>query len=144
MIHSGLPTAFWAEAVRNIVWVYNRTTHKGAPGEKTPYEAWYGHKPDVSMAKVWGTMVCVKFTPREMQEVGKLNPRGHMCVVLGVDEETKAWRLLDPNIMKVRISKNVHFLENQTWKQWAVDGKGGMVGVSSPESVITALPPCHS
>ena len=63
-----------------------------------------------------------------------------MCALLGVDEETKGWRLLDPQVMKVRISRNVHFLENMTWREWAVDGKGGQVGVLTPESILTLLP----
>ena len=32
-----------------------------------------------------------------------------MLVHLGVDEESKAWRVLDPDSKDVKISRNLHF-----------------------------------
>jgi len=45
---------------------------------------------------------------------GKLGTRGLIGVCLGVDSESKAWRMLDPDNMKVRVTRNVRFLEHLT------------------------------
>ena len=44
---SKLPHKFWAEALSTHVYLRNRSPTK-ALTEITPYEAWYGVKPDVS------------------------------------------------------------------------------------------------
>ncbi|CAI5481557.1 unnamed protein product [Closterium sp. Yama58-4] len=49
---------------------------------------------------------------------GKLDARAVMCVCVGVDMESKGWRMLDPPIMRIRIARDVDFLENVMWKDW--------------------------
>jgi hypothetical protein len=43
----GIPTVFWGEAVVTVVYILNRSPTK-ALNDRTPYEAWHGHKPTVS------------------------------------------------------------------------------------------------
>jgi transposase InsO family protein len=95
LLSSGLPVSFWGEALRHVVWVYNRTAHSALGGLKTPWEAWTGHKPHLGMLRVWGTMGCVHLPPPDAKAEGKLGLRGAMCVTLGVDNEAKAWRMLE-------------------------------------------------
>ena len=42
-----MPVEFWSEAVTMIVFILNRTPTKALKGKMT-FEAWYGHKPNVS------------------------------------------------------------------------------------------------
>ena len=44
----GMPTRFWGEAVTMAVFILNRAPTKALMG-KTPFEAWYGRKPSVSV-----------------------------------------------------------------------------------------------
>ena len=44
----GIPTRFWDEAVTTTVFILNRAPTKDLKG-KTPFEAWYGRKPSVSL-----------------------------------------------------------------------------------------------
>jgi transposase InsO family protein len=140
LLHSGLPTSFWAEALRHVVWVNNFAPHNGLKGGLTPFEAWWGRKPDLSMARVWGAMGCVKATPHELQAHGKLRAKGVMCVCLGVDDETKGWRMLDPNLLRVRVTRDVEFMESLLWTKWAEDKKNLLVSVAPPEVVLHLLP----
>ena len=56
MLHqAGLPLSCWGEALAAFIHVWNRTPTSAVPG-KTPYEAFYGSKPDVSMLRVWGLL----------------------------------------------------------------------------------------
>ena len=57
---SGLTARFWSAALLHSVYLYNRLVHS-ATGI-TPYEGWYGRKPDVSHLKTFGSRVCVKRT----------------------------------------------------------------------------------
>jgi hypothetical protein len=44
---SGLPRTLWKEAVGHVIWLMNQTRTK-AVSDKTPYEAAFGKKPDLS------------------------------------------------------------------------------------------------
>jgi hypothetical protein len=57
---SGLPAKFWSAALLHAVYLHNRLVHSAT--NKTPYEGWYGRKPDVSHLKTFGSRVCVKRT----------------------------------------------------------------------------------
>jgi hypothetical protein len=141
LLQSGLPASFWGEALRHVVWTYIRTAHSALPGCTTPLEAWSGRKPELGMLRVWGCMGCVRLPEPTQDKQGKLAPRGVMCVCLGVDEEAKAWRMLDPAILKVRVTKDVEFMEHVPWKTWAAERTGGMLGVEVPEAILQLLPP---
>jgi len=59
MLHqAGLPLSFWGEALSAFIHVWNRTPTSAVPG-RTPYETFYGVKPDVSMLCVWGCVAYV-------------------------------------------------------------------------------------
>jgi len=64
-------------------------------------------------------------SPRGAGAEGKLGTRGIMCIHLGIDEEAKAWRMFDPRAQRVRITRNVDFLEHMSRKQLAGDGRTG-------------------
>ncbi|CAI5982930.1 unnamed protein product [Closterium sp. NIES-65] len=91
-------------------------THSALPASITPMEAWSGQKPHVGMARIWGCMGSVMLHGHE--KGGKLDARAVMCVCVGVDMESKGWRMLDPSIMRIRIARDVDFLENVMWKDW--------------------------
>ena len=68
--HSKLPLKFWAEAVSTVVLVRNRSPTSALKG-KTPYEYWFGNKPDVSHLRVFGS-VCFVYIPDKLRR--KLDP----------------------------------------------------------------------
>ena len=52
MLHEArLPMSFWAEALHTLVYTLNRTPRSANPGI-TPYEAFFGVKPDVSNLRI--------------------------------------------------------------------------------------------
>ena len=48
LIHANLPHRLWPEAIAAACYITNRLPTK-ALEKKTPYEAWHGHKPDLSI-----------------------------------------------------------------------------------------------
>ena len=54
-----MPAKFWGEAVTMAVFILNRAPTKALKG-KTPFEAWYGCKPNVSFLRTFGCVDHVK------------------------------------------------------------------------------------
>lgn len=80
--------------------------------DKTPEEAWCGFKPSVNHFRAFGCIGHVHIPGNKRQ---KLDDRSFRFVLLGVSEESKAYRLYDPMLKKVVISKHVVFEEYEKW-----------------------------
>ena len=70
LIYAKMPLKFWAEAVNTAVYLHNRSP-TSALKDKTPFERWFGKKPNVSNLKVFGS-VCFVHTPDHLRK--KLDP----------------------------------------------------------------------
>ena len=49
-----LPPKYWAKAINYAAYIQNRVPHKQLDG-MTPFEAWSGHKPDVTHFRIFGS-----------------------------------------------------------------------------------------
>ncbi|KAH7551972.1 hypothetical protein BM1_08834 [Bipolaris maydis] len=58
-----MPNKLWAEALIAAVYLYNRTPHSSI-NFRTPFEAKYGIKPNISNIKIWGSLAYRK-EPKE-------------------------------------------------------------------------------
>ena len=54
----------WDEAINYAMSIQNIAPHKSVDG-KTPYEAWFGHKPNVSHFKVFGSKAWARIPPEK-------------------------------------------------------------------------------
>jgi len=111
MLHSkGLPTELWAEAVATAVLLKNISPTK-ALSNITPAEAWTGKKPDAQSLRVFG---CRAFVHVPQQKRTKLEAKSKVCIFVGYDMDSKAYRLLDPTNNSIVISRDVTFDEGAT------------------------------
>lgn len=78
----------------------------------TPQEAWSVVKPSVEHFRVFG---CVSHVHVSDARRTKLENKSFTCVLLGVSEESKAYRLYDPVSKKIVISRDVIFEEERQW-----------------------------
>ena len=112
MLHcKKLPKSFWAEAVACAVYILNRCPIKSVR-DKTPQEAWSGKKPNLSHLKVFG---CIAYAHVPDQLRKKLDDKAEKCIFVGYSEETKAYKLYNPETQKVIISRDVTFDEDEAW-----------------------------
>nr|GEX54536.1 hypothetical protein [Tanacetum cinerariifolium] len=102
---------FWGEATVWSFYVLNRCPTK-ALTNMTPQEAWSGIKPTVNHFRVWGSIAHV-YIPKQKRT--KLDAKSFICILTGVSEESKAYRLIDPHTLKVIVSKDVVFEEHRSW-----------------------------
>lgn len=106
-----IPKVLWGEAARHATYILNRVTTK-ALGDKTPYEVWSGRKPNLEHVRAFGCLAHAKLMRGNLQ---KLDNRSEVLVHLGMEAGSKAYRLLDPNTGRIRVSRDVYFEENKVW-----------------------------
>ena len=58
MSFTDLPLSFWGYALETAAFTLNRAPSKSV--ETTPYEIWFGKKPNLSFLKIWGCEAYVK------------------------------------------------------------------------------------
>ncbi|KFD61173.1 hypothetical protein M514_26660 [Trichuris suis] len=107
-----LPIRFWGEAVLTAAYLQNRLPSRSIP--KTPFEHFYGHKPDVSHLRVFGSKA-YSFVPTERQR--KLSEKGVEGVIIGYGNTVKGYRILDSKMARVWYSRSVRIIEGpmQPW-----------------------------
>jgi len=117
-----MPAAFWGEAVSTAVFILNRAPTKSLDGT-TPFEAWYGRKPDVSFLRTFG---CIGHVKKTKPNLSKLEDRSTPIVFLGYECGSKAYRLYDPQGRRVVVSRDIIFDEAASWS-WEEYGDGDAV-----------------
>ncbi|XP_050890965.1 uncharacterized protein LOC127096440 [Lathyrus oleraceus] len=109
LVHSDL---CYVEVLSNrvtcTVYLLNRCSVKSIR-DKTPQDAWSGQKPNLSNLKVFG---CIAYAHVPDQLKKKLDDKAEKCKFLGYNEETKTYKLYNPETQKVVISKDVAFDED--------------------------------
>ncbi|KAM1053550.1 hypothetical protein ACFX2I_000976 [Malus domestica] len=106
-----IPKSFWPEATNWAVHVLNRCPTL-AVKNKTPEEAWNGRKPSVDHFRIFG---CIAHAHVPDHKRVKLDAKSCKSILLGVSEESKAYRLYEPVSQKIVISRDVVFEEDQQW-----------------------------
>ena len=80
---------YWGEAATAVTRALNRTPQRGQA--KTPYELFYGRRPDVSTLRVFGCRAWA-YLPPDIRR--KMDPRALPATHLGYAEESKGYRVL--------------------------------------------------
>lgn len=89
------------------MYILNRTATGQTPNS-TPYETWYGKKPNLEHARVFGSEAYVHVPD---QKRTKLDPKSKKLLFVGYDNNSRNYRLFDPSTRKITISRNVLFNE---------------------------------
>lgn len=104
---------FWAEAVSTAVYLLNRSPLKSLINT-TPEEVWANKKPNLINLKVFGCRALMH-VPKEKRR--KWDPKSVDTIFVGYCENTKGYRLFNPRTNKIVISRDVVFMEKETYNQ---------------------------
>jgi hypothetical protein len=104
ILHDGLSKAFWEEAVCNAAYVRNRVITTATA--VTPYERWYGKKPDVSNLRVFG---CTAYAHVPDASRQKLDQKAVKMRFVGYSLTQKGYRLYDENRQRIFIRRDITF-----------------------------------
>lgn len=101
LIQGDVPKFFWREAVSTIVYTMNQVLVKKG-NDKTPYELWHGHTPNVSYFKVFGN----KYIERD-EYIGKFDSKSDERTFLGYSTKSKAFKCFNKRTKKIVETVNV-------------------------------------
>lgn len=96
---------FWVKAIVTANYLQNRLPTKSK--QKTPFELWHKVKPDVSNLQIFGSKV-YSHIPKKLIK-NKFDKKAESVVFVGYSEESKAYRLLDVDTGRIKISRSVVF-----------------------------------
>lgn len=108
LVSRNVSKALWTEAVKTASYILNRTISRQCISA-TPYEQWFGHKPDVKHIRVFGS-IAYMHVPKEKQ-VSKFDPRSKKLLFVGYDGDSSNYRLYDQETGKIHVSSDVVFDE---------------------------------
>lgn len=108
LAESKLPKGFWAEAILNANYTFNRVLAKNM--SQTPVEIFFGKKQKFSGFHEFG---CSVYGMIPQQKRNKLDDKAQKYAFVGYDESSKGYRLADVNSRKVIISRDVVFLNEK-------------------------------
>jgi len=95
LLGADLDKGYWGWALLFATYVRNRTLTTALPNNKTPYEVFYGKKPDLSTIRTFGCTVYIH------------DPR-----LVGIGEHKKGYIVHVLNTNKFQVSRTIRFLEN--------------------------------
>ena len=76
--------------------------------DKTSQEAWSGRKPEIAHLRVFGSIVHVHVLDERR---AKLDDKNEKFIFIGYNNNSKGYKLYNPNSGKVVISRDVIFYE---------------------------------
>ena len=88
-----LSPKLWDEAINYVSYIQNIYLHK-LVNEKTPYEAWFGQKTNISHFRIFGSRACARI-PLENRKA--LQPQRKECIMVGYGEYTKGYKIFYPS-----------------------------------------------
>ena len=144
MLHaSQLPKFLWGEAMKHAVYLKNRTSTKALNG-MTPYEAFYGTKPNIAGLHGFGNKVWV-----HTMAGSKLDGRSEIGRWVGFDETSDRHRIYWSEKRSVSIERSVKFdSDADIFMQTSVPLEGEQVvpkatpdGRCKPEQPTDLVPP---
>ena len=106
--HSGLPKSLWPEAVNTAIYVLNRCLGPRDPN-KTPYELWFGKKPNANNLHRFGQDAVVKYRDFERS---KWDDKGVVQTFVGYTDTSNTFRFYDHNTGQVYTSCDAEFIDS--------------------------------
>ena len=113
IFNAGLSRSFWGEAVTTAAYLRNRTLTSSHG--ITPYERWYGEKPDVSKLRVFG---CIGYAliPGNLRR--KWDRKTQKLRFMGYQDQfgSKGYRMYDEQGWRIIVRRDVKFNESDFGK----------------------------
>lgn len=107
LLQAGLKPPYWGYAVTYAAFIRNVLPTKRS--EKSPYEQWFGKKPNMQMVHTFG---CEAWAHIPKQRRKKFVGKATRCIFLGVADNYEAFVLCRVSDRKQIISRDVSFREN--------------------------------
>jgi len=109
LVDSDLPEFLWEPAVAHAVYLWNMSyTTSLRLGNQTPYQVWYGKKPNISHLREFGAPVWVLLQGQNVQQ--KMLPKSQRRVYIRYNKGLKAIKFYNAATKNVLTARNYRFL----------------------------------
>ena len=102
-----LPPNFWVEVIKYESYIHNRVPHKHID-VINPFEAWSGHKPDLSYFRIFGSKAWARIT---LEKRKAMEPQSQEFIFVVYSEDSKGYNMININTKKSLIERSVQFEE---------------------------------
>jgi len=102
ILDAGLAMDTWGEALMAAEYTRNRSPTRD--GKSTPFERFYGKKPNVSNLRVWGSKAWARNRPKSHGKLESMTLVGH---VVGYSAGEHAWRIRSATTSHILIRRDV-------------------------------------
>ena len=109
LFESNLPPSFWSRAVAAVNWKHNRTPCSSNPNHGIPHTLFYGRRPDLSLARVFGSLAYVHVKKDKRKG---LSPHFEKAIFVGYPSQHKGWEFYNPLTKRCVLSDGADFDEN--------------------------------
>lgn len=106
LVDAGLEKRFWGEAILTATYLQNRLPSRSVP--KTPYELWWGKKPELGHLRVFGSQAFVHVPDTERK---KMYRKATKHTFIGYAIEQKGYRFVDLETDLITVSRDARFIE---------------------------------
>ncbi len=113
LTHAGLSNAYWADAVATAVYLRNRMVTTALKSGETPYQRWYGKKPNLQHIRVFG---CIVYTHVPEGNRKKLDNKAQKLRFTGYTDTAHNYRVWDKETRRCYIRHDVIFNESDFGK----------------------------
>ena len=139
-----MPIGFWPEALRCATYLKNRSPHSALGC--TPFEAYFGRKPDLSHLRIFGSR-CYAHVPKEQRQ--KLDSHTIECVFMGYYPTERLYAVYDVTSRQILKKRDVifyeHILGHPSLSQWGLAPDVDVLGATIPlDDVNDIVPPAAS
>jgi hypothetical protein len=107
MADNKFPPKLWGECILTATYIKDRTPTRSLK-DKTPFEAYYGRKPDISHLREIG---CKAFVLLPAVHTPKIYSKSIECVLVSYSPNSKACRCYNRNTGRIIISQNIQFIK---------------------------------
>ena len=97
-----LAANLWPESMHDAAYIKNRVLHSSMKGN-TPFKAYFGHKPDVSNLRVFGSTAWAQILLDKRRD---LQPQSIECLFIGYPDESKGFNMLDIKTKHIIIERS--------------------------------------
>ena len=112
MSENKFPSKLWGECILTAAYLKDRTPTRTLK-DITPYEAYYGSKPNISHLREIG---CKAFVLVQSERRRKIYSRSIESVLVGYSTTSKAYRCYYPTTGRIIVSRHVSFIEAKDMK----------------------------
>ena len=141
LARAGMTISWWAEAAHASNYVYNRFPHSALGC--SPFELWYGRKPNIANLRVWGCLAFVHLQ-KDQREEPKHGAHTRLCTFIAYRDDYKGWEFLEHETGNRVISRDVLWQENAfrhaPWIPWPEQQQVPAAPQTASRSTCTAIP----